>query len=354
MQSFEQRVEALTQLALTSSSAPSLDDLTQYLRDSVKDLIRKSVARGGKLLHMFAKKETITGATGLETDGALVLSVLRGDGTILNPANEISPNLKGRIGDVDSLYYASKYNPVFYIEENKIYIKPDPTTGTTDYGEITHVVYDGSLNYASINITNFPESAEYLVALNAAAMCCLVKANSIHNNLPTVPTFTKIPNYNYDSVSLPSFPIYSPPGVAFDTSDIKTQLNNDDLDLADKHSELLEKEMSRFEKDLDVSNERFSKALEEFTSELQRKRGNADKELETIINQYGSDVKKFEAEMQNYSATFQKSVTQYNWWMTQYSNLLNEYNSGIMSLFGKKPSAQTPQQEQAYQQGAAE
>ena len=40
MQSFEQRVESLTQLAITSSSTPSLDDLTQYLRDSVKDLIR--------------------------------------------------------------------------------------------------------------------------------------------------------------------------------------------------------------------------------------------------------------------------------------------------------------------------
>ena len=79
---------------------------------------------------------------------------------------------------------------------------------------------------------------------------------------------------------------------------------------------------------------------------------NADKKLETAINQYGSDIKKFESEMQNYTSSFQSKVTEYTWWIGQYTNLLNQYNSGVMSLFGKKPSAQTPQQEQAY--GAAE
>ena len=156
MQSFEQRVEAITSLDLTSSSSPSLDDLTEFLRDGIKDIIRKSLSNSGKMLQSFAKTETITDSNGLSSNGGVVLSVLRGDGVILNPANEVSSKLKGRIEDIDSLYYASKYNPVYYISEEKIFIKPNPTSGTVDYGEVTHVVYDTSLNYASINITNFP------------------------------------------------------------------------------------------------------------------------------------------------------------------------------------------------------
>ena len=57
MQSFEQRVESLTQLALTSSSSPSQSDITQYLRDAVKDIVRKSISYGGNALHMFAKRK---------------------------------------------------------------------------------------------------------------------------------------------------------------------------------------------------------------------------------------------------------------------------------------------------------
>ena len=58
-----------------------------------------------------------------------MLSVLRGDGTILNPASEISSSLKGRVADTDSLHYASKYNPAYTIDDTGVVnVYPTPTT----------------------------------------------------------------------------------------------------------------------------------------------------------------------------------------------------------------------------------
>ena len=349
MQSFEQRVESLTQLAITSSSSPSLDDLTQYLRDGVKDIIRKSIPRGGKLLQMFCKKETINNGNGLASDGGFALSVLRGDGTVYNPASEVSSSLKGRVSDTESLSYASKYNPVYYIEEGKIFIKPDPTSGSTDDGEITHVVYDNSLNYASINVTSFPESAEYLVALYASAMCCLAKANSMHNSLPTAPTFSVSPGFVYRNTSLPSIPKFVAPGLLYDERKIESTLLDDDTDLASSYESLLSKRMERFDKEMEVATQRFTSEMEIFNREIETELTKSEKDSENIVNQFGADVRKYEMEVQEFQTGLTKYNTEYTWYTEKFKTIQNQYNSGLMALFGNKPQ----EQPEAQQKGAA-
>jgi hypothetical protein len=349
MQSFEQRVESLTQLAITSSSSPSLDDLTQFLRDGVKDIVRKSIPRGGKVLQMFAKKESINDSSGLATDGGFVLSVLRGDGAVYNPATEVSPSLKGRVSDTESLSFASKYNPVYYIEENKIFIKPDPTSATTDDGEVTHITYDNSLNYASINITNFPDSAEYLVALYAAAMCCLAKANAMHNTLPTVPTFTATPGFVYRNTTLPTVPTFLAPGLSYNDVDIESSLRNDDTDLASSFGDLLSKKIEKFDKEMEIATQRFSSDMDIFNKKIDTELTKSEKDSENIVNQFGADVRKYEMEIQQFQTDLTKHNTEYTWYTEKFKTIQNQYNSGLLALFGNRPQ----EQPEAQQQGAS-
>ena len=41
MQTFEQQIEGLTKIDLSSVTSPTQDQVTQYLQDGVKDIIRK-------------------------------------------------------------------------------------------------------------------------------------------------------------------------------------------------------------------------------------------------------------------------------------------------------------------------
>ena len=320
MQSFEQRVESLTQLALTSSSSPSQSDITQYLRDAVKDIVRKSISYGGNALHMFAKKETITASTGVTSDGGYVLSVLRHDGTVLNPARQVPMDIKGRVTDTDSLFFASKYNPVYYVEEDKIYIKPDPTSSSNDYGEVVHISYDPALNYASLDIANFPNNSEYLVVLYAAAMCCLAKAGNIHSSLPTIPDFSTIPSINYDDVGLPAPPIFFPPGLDFSLNDVFTKLNDEDIEMADKHLDLVEKNLQKFNDQMTSAQNDFSNKFKIYEKELDIKLQNADKNAQNQLNHFSAKVKEFESDLQNYTQQVNTYHMEYQWYQGRYVN----------------------------------
>ena len=165
MRTFEEQIEALTGIAIGASTNPSQDEITQFLRDGVKDMIRKLVSARipPSLLTSYAKLEILSSSNGIDSPSDVILSVTRNDGTVLNPAREIPAMMKGRVGDSNSLSYASKYNPVFYKEQGKIYVLPEPTNTSTDKAEIMHIVFDNGVSYNSLSIENFPESSEYLI-----------------------------------------------------------------------------------------------------------------------------------------------------------------------------------------------
>lgn len=276
MQTFEERIESLTKITITSSSTPSQNDITEYLQDGVKDFLRKlsSVGRG-ELLLPYTTTTSVTDGNGVEVESRLVLSVLRGDGTIMNPAEEIPVSLKGRAADSDSLFFRSKYNPCFYREGKKVYILPTPTTSTTEGGEVHHVKFDTDVHYASVGISNFTKDSEYLIVLYASAMSCLSAATDIHNNPPTAP-------------------VYIQPSTSVSFTDVDTEFTDEDPEMIDKRLAKIDKELLEIDKNIQVAKA------------------------------------KYQEEVDEYSRTLELNQNKYKWWMEQYTRLMSQYSSGIL------------------------
>ena len=340
METFEKQIEGLTKIGLSSGSSPTQDQVTQFLRDGVKDVIRKTIAAGthASLLTSFAKVETVTDANGLSSESGFVFSVLKGDGSIMNPAREVPALLKSRVEDTTSLSYASKYNPVYYREAGKIYIKPNPgASGSTLHGEVMHIGFDNDVTYNSVSISNFPESSEYLVVYYAAAMACMNAASNLHNTLPTIPTALGTESLVYDHVSLPTPPEYDEPSLSLDFESVIDALEDDDPEMADKYLNVIDKQLSAFEKEADNAQNEFQAEKLEFDSELQRRMTHADKELGKQLGEFQANIKNYTVDVQKYATEINTQLMQYKWFIQQYSHLMTQYISGIAGI-GKPPA----------------
>ena len=169
--SFETQVEGLTQIAIESaSSAPTQGELTQFLVDGIKDVTNKVIATKPAESFKFGTNADLTDGNGATITGQ-VLSVLRrnGNASDLRPAMPIPTALKTLATQKDSLHYRSVYNPVFYMENQKVYILPEPDS--VNQGHISYVGYS-TVGYGDSSINNFPDEYEQLVVYGKI---CLLK-----------------------------------------------------------------------------------------------------------------------------------------------------------------------------------
>jgi len=352
METFEKQIEGLTKITISDSgTSPTQSEITQFLRDGVKDIIRKLMASGAptSILSSFATLETITNSNGLESPSNVIISVTRGDGEFQNPAKEIPALMKGRVSDSSSLFFASKYNPVYYLESGKIYIKPNPSTGSVDNGEIQHVIFDNQVSYNSVSIANFPKSTEYLVVYFASALSCLNAASNIHSAMPTSPTSPGSASFIYDAPDLPTVPEFIAPNLSLDFTDVNEALSNDDPDMAEKFLSVIEKQLDAYEKQVANADKEFNAENVEFTEEIKRRMTNADKQMGKQMAEITTDIKTYASDIQKYALDINKLVTTYKWYMQQYSFLMNQYMTGVSGM-GGKPKAQQANAVQAPKQ----
>ena len=173
MADFKDHINALTGLGISSSGTTPLDvELSEFLKDGIKDVINKVIKARPDELPKFCKT---TNSTSSITLTGKILSVTREhDSTsILRKCTKISPDLRYLATDVDSIYYRSKYNPAYYELDGLIYSVPAAGSGNNDL-VVTQVHYDigiahsDTYNNTGSNIENFPTEYEYLVAIYAA------------------------------------------------------------------------------------------------------------------------------------------------------------------------------------------
>ena len=184
MANFQNRVEGLTQLALTGDTNPTVTELNDFLRDGVLDVTNKCIEMDPREAEKFQRESAIINSNGgLEIKGAQILSVMReastdgsSDGSSAwYPCRKISPNLQSRVVDPDSLDYASIYNPVFtIIDYNKVHVYPVPDA-TNDGFKVFYVNQEptdqsnnADLVYSHTNIKYFPNDKVSLVVLYAS------------------------------------------------------------------------------------------------------------------------------------------------------------------------------------------
>ena len=181
MATFEEQVEALVGFATTgiagSGTIPTHAQLSQFLKDGVIDVADKMIKKSPNEITKFLKKSSEQTANDtLDINGAKIATVLREAG-VSNDWREckfIPPSHQKRVEDVNSIFYASKFNPVFTVLENGVInVYPAPDSGGVD-GFVVYYVNNvpqdkggAALIYSHSDIKYFPDDKVYLVVLYA-------------------------------------------------------------------------------------------------------------------------------------------------------------------------------------------
>ena len=181
MATFHVQIEGLTSLALDGSSSPSEDELTQYLRDGVKEVASRIIVIRPQDTFRFC--DTTNDTNNINQTGTIVSVAREHDSTsILRPCEQIDAGLRTEATDVDSLHYRSKYNPGYYILNGTIYTVPAAGSSNNDI-VVTQVRYDTSVAHGSSSISYFPDEYEYLVVLYAACKTLLHAMGDVISNV---------------------------------------------------------------------------------------------------------------------------------------------------------------------------
>ena len=198
MATFQAQIEGLTGLSIGTS--PTTGEVTQFLTDGVLEVTDRIIRLSPGEVSSFLRQSAEQTSNGFNPGTNKVISVLRETGTNNDwrPCTLISSDLQSRVNDVGSLYYASKYSPVYYITQNRnVHVAPDPGGSDNTY-KVLYVNTDpengsgNDLGYGDNTIKWFPEDKVYLVVIYAAirslgnALSALETDPSI--TLPTPPT----------------------------------------------------------------------------------------------------------------------------------------------------------------------
>ena len=122
MADFEEQVEGLTGLAITDSSDPTQDELTQYLKDGVRDVINRFSKHRPDELPKFCTTSSIEDSDTFVNIEGQILDVVRHhtSATKLRPCTPMAAALRYEATDTSSLHYRSAFNPSFYILDGKL------------------------------------------------------------------------------------------------------------------------------------------------------------------------------------------------------------------------------------------
>ena len=228
MANFDDQVMGLTGLTISgSSTAPSQTELSTFLNDGVIDVTNRWLLVRPQDIDKFTRESSTTASNGFDTTGAQIVAVIREAGadgdtdgsTAWEPCSKVPVQMQSRVVDVDSLSYASKYNPAYIIDSNGL-INVYPTPDGTDDGYRVFYVNnspqdtDGSaLDHASTGIKWFPASKVYLVVLYASmkSLQATMGATTITDLTvtvvpPDVPLLasTSISSVSYTHLTLPT------------------------------------------------------------------------------------------------------------------------------------------------------
>ena len=193
MATFEEQIEALTSLTIDGSSTPSQADLTQFIADGVMDVTNRCLAANPSEFNRFARESTKQSSDGFDLGNATIISVLRESGTDddWRECSEISSGLRSRAASTSSIYYASKFNPVYYKGSNgAIHVLPTPGSGADEYKIVyvnnSPIDNDGNpIAYGDSDIGAFPEDKVHLVVIYAAMKALIAKQSASTINVTT-------------------------------------------------------------------------------------------------------------------------------------------------------------------------
>ena len=177
MATYQARIEALTGISLTTTSTPTLDEVTQFLIDGVRDFTDNylKVFPGEGNPFVIESGEYTSKSLTTDLDSPIIVSVVRESGTNddWRICRKSFPGMETVLQDKNSMHYASKINPAYIQTGDTITVFPVPNASGDNGYKIFYinnnpVADDGALTYSSSTIRYFPEHKDrYIVAYAA-------------------------------------------------------------------------------------------------------------------------------------------------------------------------------------------
>ena len=354
--------------------------ISQSLQDIGGEII--SALPSAKLLSV--AKTTAISSSGLTVADKKVLAVDKSDVR----AKPIPAHEKAKYNDTASIYAATDTDPVYYIEDEKVYVNGAAGSGETS-GHLHYVpllpTSDGSTLtvHGDSAVANFPLEAQQLMVLGSAVRCLqrlLANAtSSLPSDISGSLTFAGPPDPPSLSDTSISFsataPIYTAPTVAGETEELTATLTNDatadnnkvdfsdwfevvgdfiqteeDIELAGSQLQKISTYLNAYSQAMQNKLNIFNDANVEYQAELQKAIQNAQlastddaqkiQKYQAGIQDYSAQVNKAiqerNSDIQNFNAKLQKQVTDYQWKQSQLQSLKAEYNEGLQLLIGGK------------------
>lgn len=166
-ESLKDQVDALTGFASTEDLA-----LSDWLTAGARLVLNAMPIH--KLERIISDESSDFGDGGLDVEGKRIVEVFRKDGAntteslrYFHPARKIGVKMKGRATDSSYMEYASETDPAYYIDEQKLFVLPEMTSGV-DYANVSYIDTSITVAHSATFIANFPDEAEYAVVLYAA------------------------------------------------------------------------------------------------------------------------------------------------------------------------------------------
>jgi len=230
-----------------------------------------------------------------DVEGRRVLTVTRNDGTIDHPCREVLPSMRGRVIDSNYMEYATNTDPVYYIDNQLLTVKPD-SSGSNQ--RLTFVNSAITVAYSESSIDDFPDEAEHAVVLFAARNYLQRLMNNVTTSLsdlsivavaPAAPAIgtvsysdatnadasaTEVANILVDAVTdvdpSGSVPTFTAPALSVDVSTFSTFLEIDeDTELASLQLGRLNNEVSQYQANIQNEVAKFNKENVRYQAELQ-------------------------------------------------------------------------------------
>jgi len=180
MATLQAQVEGLTSLSV--GTTPTTAELAEFLKDGVTDVTNRWLLVRPQDIEDFVRGSSTQSSNGFATYGADISSVIREAGadgdddgsTAWKECRKVPSSMRSKVVDGASIYFASKYNPVYIINNNSavnVYPTPD---GTHDGYRVYYVnnepkgdglVDDLAAGHTTIGY--FPKNKVYLVVMYA-------------------------------------------------------------------------------------------------------------------------------------------------------------------------------------------
>ena len=171
------------------STSGKNSEVSKFLANGVQWVINQIEKTNPDMLPLFASLQTLNNSATTLTlsTNAKIIDVVRRNGNASTgeelKCSPINAAFRSNAKNIDSIYYASKNSPIYYIDNAVLNVLPVPDND--EIVKISIVLPDTSVAHSDSAIDNFPSEMYHAVVLYAAGQLIYNKMSATNAKLPT-------------------------------------------------------------------------------------------------------------------------------------------------------------------------